>query len=205
MVARRAASWLPPAHTASGTSTANSHFIPDSEVDGRSPVPLRSWREHTGAGVPMRRRLPVGYPAEAPAERAEPPFPPAVSGPGRIHASRPYRRLFARARTQIALHDHPRLAQFRGCRPATRAGPTSAIGLASCRSKTVDGADGASDDDEVCGYGDGERPGRPGRIVHGGGERGGLICCFCFDQQLAVPVAVVAPRLADALPAVQRA
>ncbi len=38
MVARRAASWLPPAHTASGTSTANSHFIPDGEVDGRSPV-----------------------------------------------------------------------------------------------------------------------------------------------------------------------
>ena len=38
MVARRAASWLPPARTASGTSTANSHFIPDSEVDGRSPV-----------------------------------------------------------------------------------------------------------------------------------------------------------------------
>lgn len=47
-----AASWLPPAHTASGASTANSHFIPDSEVDGRCPVPLRSWRDHTGAGVP---------------------------------------------------------------------------------------------------------------------------------------------------------
>ena len=42
--------------------TANSHFIPDSEVDGRSPVPLRSWRDHTGAGVPM----PGGYQLDTP-------------------------------------------------------------------------------------------------------------------------------------------
>ena len=48
MLARRAASWLPPAHTASGTSTANSHLIPDSQAGGRSPVPLRSWRARTG-------------------------------------------------------------------------------------------------------------------------------------------------------------
>jgi hypothetical protein len=116
--------------------------------------------------------------------------------------------LRGRAKTQIALRDRPRLAQFRGCRPATWAGPTSAMGLASCLSKAVDGTGGARDDDEFPGYGDDERPGRPGRIgeiVHGGGERGGLVCCFCFDQQLAVPVAVVAPRPADALPAVQRA
>jgi len=31
------------------------------------------------------------------------------------------------------------------------------------------------------------------------------VCCFCFDQPFAVLLGVVAPRLADAVAAVQRA